>query len=311
MKSYAAKLNRLQFIVTLLLVFAMAISCFVVLSSTNNNTFAFTDDGLTSDSVKTINDLDDILLDGYADRSDGKVFKGAALSAIYNALTGKENSTLNDVKNLSTMTAAEIRAKNSEKDIVLTLDNREWTITHFTKDTDGNPIITLWLASATETSTWNNWYDGRTSSKYPSNMYSSSYVRAVALNSGTGYAAAKNANELTEVPEQDKLEHVYANLTMPKDKVKGSLTSYIVTPSKVAYQGTENQNVGGTIGGTSWTLPNEAYGTPQGTVKYYSDSNVNMSDISGKTGYSDWQNDYIWLPSLTETGFGNSITGIW
>ena len=92
--------------------------------------------------------------------------------------------------------------------------------------------------------------------------------------------------------------------------VKGSLTNFIVKPSAVAYQEDQNNNVGGTIGNIGWTLPNEAYGTPSGTVNWYNANGRNM-DYSGKSGYADWKDDYIWLPSLTETGRDETTNGIW
>ena len=54
------------------------------------------------------------------------------------------------------------------------------------------------------------------------------------------------------------------------------------------------------------TLPNEAYGVPEGTIKWPTDM-----DYSKKNGYATWKDDYIWLPSLTETGYNESIVGLW
>ena len=89
--------------------------------------------------------------------------------------------------------------------------------------------------------------------------------------------------------------------------VKGSLVDYIVTPAQVAYQETENQNAGGSIGNIGYTLSNEAYGVPGGKVNWLS-SNMNYAS---KNYYDEWKDDYIWLPSLTETGQSESVNGIW
>ncbi len=278
--------------------------CFCFVSFDNiDDVFAFNDTNIKTGAV----DIGDILLEGYSDRMDGKVFNGESMAALYEKLTGKTGAEIGDVDALGTLTAADIRAKNGNKDIVLTMDGQKWTVTHLTKDRSGNTIVTLWKASESTTHIWNPWTDNVTTYAYPSNMYSTSFVRADALNSGgNGYVATKGATTLTKVAQ--KTDHKYAKLTMPS--VKGSLTDFIVTPSQVAYQETENQTVGGSIGGLGYTLPNEAYGTPSGTVKWYVGRGKNM-DYSSKSGYADWKDDYIWLPSLTETGFSIKINGIW
>ncbi len=278
--------------------------CFCFVSFDNvDDVFAFSSSNLELGSV----DIGDILLEGYADRADGKVFNGESMTALYEKLTGKTGAEIGDVDALGTLTAADIRAKNGNKDIVLTMDGQQWTVTHLTKDSSGNTIATLWQATESATHTWNPWYDGATTYAYPSNMYSTSFVRADALNSGgNGYVAKRGATTLTKVPQ--KTDHKYARLTMPS--VKGSLTNFIVKPSAVAYQEDQNNNVGGTIGNIGWTLPNEAYGTPSGTVNWYNANGRNM-DYSGKSGYADWKDDYIWLPSVSETGVNESVNGIW
>ena len=277
--------------------------CFVSFDNIND-VFAFNTSNINSGAV----DVGDILLEGYADRTDGKVFNEDAMSALYAKLTGdKSKSEISDVDALGTLTSADIRAKNSNRDIVLTMDGQKWTVTHLTKDSSGNTIATLWQATVSAAYTWNPWYEDVTTYAYPSNMYSTSYVRADALNSGgNGYVASKGATTLTKVAQ--KADHKYARLTMPS--VKGSLTDFIVKPSAVKYQSNQNQIAGGTIGSLAYTLPNEAYGTPSGTVNWYVGEGRNM-DYSGKSGYADWKDDYIWLPSLTETGRDETTNGIW
>ncbi len=286
-----------------IIIVAVLLCCCFISFNNINDVFAFTTTNITSGAV----DVGDILLEGYADRSDGKVFNKDTMSMLYAKLTGKSGAEIGDVDALGTLTAKQIRAKNGNKDIVMNMDGQQWTVTHLTKDRSGNTIVTLWKASESITHTWNPWADNVTTYAYPSNMYSTSFLRAYALNSGgNGYVATKGATTLTKVAQ--KADHKYARLTMPS--VKGSLTDFIVTPAQVAYQETENNTVGGNIGSTGYTLPNEAYGTPSGTVKWYVGSGRNM-DYSGKSGYADWKDDYIWLPSLTETGRDETTNGIW
>ena len=298
--------NRYRLITGLsaaVVVVAVLLCCCFISFNNINDVFAFTSENIAEGAV----DIGDILLEGYADRADSKVFNGDAMAALYEKLTGKTGAEIGDVDALGTLTAKQIRAKNGNKDIVLTMDGQQWTVTHLTKDTSGSAIATLWQVSESTKHVWGSWADIATTYAYPSNMYSTSYVRADALNSGgNGYVASKGATTLTKV--EQKADHKYAKLTMPS--VKGSLTDFIVKPSAVAYQGTENNMVGGSIGNTGYTLPNEAYGTPSGTVNWYTGSGRNMN-YSSKSGYAGWKEDYIWLPSLTETGRDETTNGIW
>ncbi len=240
-----------------------------------------------------------------------KHFTGENLSKLYAAITGNANATIANVDAMLSrsgqITSSDIRATGG-KDIAVKFGDLEWTVTHLTKDTSGNTIATLWLASSADTHQWNTWSANNTTITYPSDVYGTSYIRSHGLNIGNDYVASNGAESLTPSPQS--ASHEYAKFTM--QSVKDSLTDFIVKPSAVEYQSNQNQNVGGTIGGLDWwTLPNEAYGTPSGTVKWYSSGNVNMGTLPSKTGYDAWKDDYIWLPSLTETGRNESISGIW
>ncbi len=275
--------------------------CFCFVSFDNiNDVFAFTTTNITSGAV----DVGDILLDGYADRADGKVFNGESMAALYEKLTGKTGAEIGDVDALGTLTAKQIRAKNGNKDIVLTMDRQQWTVAYLTKDNSGSTIVTLWQASNETKHQWNTWSANNTTIAYPSDVYGTSYIRSHGLNIGSDYVASNGAASLTQSPQSET--HVYARLTMPS--VKGSLTDFIVKPSGVEYQSNQNQAVGGPIGALGNTLPNDAYGTPGGKVNWYSSG---MSTLPSKTGYDAWKDDYIWLPSVTETGYQDTVNGIW
>ncbi len=263
----------------------------------------------TSGSNETVVRIEEIYK-GVDTVSNTKHFEGENLSKLYAAITGNANATIADINAMMTgsgqITSADIRAAGG-KDIAVMFGDMEWTVTHLTKDTSGNTIATLWLASSADMHQWGTWYTTETIYEYPSNMYSTSFVRAGALNSGgNGYVATQGATELTKV-EQDK-DHKYARFTMPS--VEGSLTDFIAKPSAVEYQSNQNQNAGGTIGLIGYTLANDAYETPSGIIKWYTGSNINM-DYSSKNGYADWKDDYMWLPSLTETGQSSTVNGIW
>ncbi|MDE5618383.1 MAG: hypothetical protein K2I79_02735, partial [Clostridia bacterium] len=312
------------------------IMCCIAIFTAPNNTYAFTDD-----NINNAKDVGDILLKDYATRKDGKVFNNEILADLYEQLTGVEGATLKTVgekiDSASTYggqniwNASDIRDANKiindnvSKDIILTMvDGMKWIVTSLIKvpnEEGGSDIIaTLWRADSNvrnattgeETSynhSWNSWYQNATNVTYPSNVYGTSYIRAEGLNIGGGYVASQGADSFTDIDQSE--EHPYAKFTMPS--VTGSLTSFLVKPSKVTYQEVENQYPNSTIGGVGYSLPNEAYGTPTGSTNWYSNSSktINMSTMSSKAGYTNWSNDLIWLPSLTETGESSSVYGIW
>ena len=237
-----------------------------------------------------------------------KHFSGENLSKLYDYITGSDGSKLSDVNTLLSstgeLTAQDIRSNNDSKDVTVMFGGENWHITDVTKDSDGNTIATLWLASSSDTCKWNLWQSNTPTLDYPSSMYSSSYIRAYALNSGgSGYVASTGATTLTPVAQTSS--HKFAKFTMPT--ANDALTDYIVTPAKVTYQSTQNQMAGSPIGSLGYTLPNEAWGTPSGVVNWYNAT----FNYSIKHGYSEWKDDYIWLPSLTETGYGMSDYGLW
>ncbi|MDE6551045.1 MAG: hypothetical protein K2M44_06080, partial [Clostridia bacterium] len=292
------------------IVIALVLLCYSFISPDNiDDVFAFyNDDDVLEDAI----DIGNIVLNNYDERTDGKVFNSDVMKTLYALLTGDEaKSEIDDVEALDTLTAADLRTHNNNKDIVLTLDDKKWTVTHLTKDRSGNTIVTLWLAYAQDKHQWNQWYSqDNIDLAYPSNLYSSSYIRAHGLNIGSGYVANEGDTELTELAQSDT--HTYARLTMPS--IEGSLTDFIVTPAQVAYQETENYAEINTY--LPYTLPNDAYGTPSGTIKWSNRDGIDMSIITTKDGYSEWKDDYIWLPSSAELGAGSdsyygTIDGIW
>ena len=91
------------------------------------------------------------------------------------------------------------------------------------------------------------------------------------------------------------------------DGVDNSLTEYLAKPSEVGYQETEFDE--GTMksfygyAATYYFLPNDAYSAPSGGMWY--GSMDYSSKGTSETAYDVWKDDYLWLPSLTETGISN------
>ena len=217
-------------------------------------------------------------------------------------------------------------SKQAGQEIKITFGGLDWWATYLSTDTDGNVILTLWLDESQQDawadrpadegelygfingslySDWAaDWYDSYSYNySYPSNMYGTSYIRAVTLNSGGQYALDRD--ELSQIDENDPYNgqspnSVFARFTM--EEVEGSLTQYITTPNKVSWQLDQSAVREGT---NSYNQPNDSIESPT-SGSYYSGF-----DYHGKTNYDAWQNDYLWLPSNPEVGYSSSKNGMW
>ena len=273
-----------------------------------NRTYAFNDTDLNAETAVSVGEL---LLEYYdSGKSGAKVFNSVEFKKLVDALRGEdeENSA---IENLSDKDAQAIRDLHDGKDIVVTIDDKLWTVTDLRKLDDGRVIATMWLAQSETLSKWNLWADSTTHPEYayPNNMYSTSYIRASALNSGgCGYvpnadSAKESVKKLTQIPQSES--HPYAKFTMEtvaEENRNLSLIQYIVQPKDVAYQGTETVHV---FNSNYKTSPNEAWGTPNPEIYYKP-----VMNFSTKSYYTEWAEDYLWLPSIAETG-SSAYLGIW
>ncbi len=219
------------------------------------------------------------------------------------------------------ITSADMLANNGGEEILVTLGGYTWTPTYLSYDNEGNVILTLWMNDSSElngkaydtsktfgstgTSTWNSGFSASgdvTNIPYPPNMYGTSYMSAVVLNNGGGYATSEGATELTTATQN--ADSAFALFTM----ADGGLRDFIVTPEHVSWQ-ESGQNAKALISNLSYNLPNENWGdlTKVPDTDFYSA----VYNYAEKTGNNAWNNDWLWLPSLSETGADNTSNGIW
>ena len=245
-------------------------------------------------------------------------FKDDELKKLYTYLTGEEKFSSVAKSAQSTKTSADFRDLNEGNNIALTFGGIKWDVVYLTTARNGNVILDLWQSSNWESNDItkqksmysNGWYENNEDQIYPCTMYSTSKIRVDALNAG-GYYSSKNIREnlvFLEHHEQSE-ESIYARFTM--DDASDSLTRYIVKPVDVAYQETEFNSVvsHGWVAGKDLYFPNDAYGTPQAGGEWSKDY-LNFG-LDGKDAlreyeqayYDAWKNDYLWLPSITETGY--------
>ncbi len=256
-------------------------------------------DAITSSNITTQStNLGEMLLNGYENDLTGKgyVFDKEIFWELISQIS---NGTVTDQSGLSTLgtrTSADFRSYNGDKDVVVTIDGKKWIATYLSKNSSGEPILTLWLANSEITARWHN-QSANSNGNYPNNMYGTSSVRAVTLNNGGGYAVNYNDTSLKSVTQDTKNE--WARYTMTKEQgVSESLTEFIEVPDNMSWQHTQSAKASA---GQSNDFNNDALDAG---------GNGNSGSYLAKTGYKNWAKDRLWLPSIAETGV-SGVSGIW
>ncbi len=211
-----------------------------------------------------------------------------------------------------------VLADSYDAEILIELGGLFWTPVYLSQDDQENDILTLWLADNQQDvwssrkrdegeyygflngalySDWSaNWLADHEMEKYPTNMYGTSYIRAVMLNNGGVYATSGTE---TATAEQSK-NNVFALFTMEQS----GLTEFFVTPEHVSWQ-KDGQSAKNQLS-YEYDLANENWWNETTVNGFYGKYNY-----AGQEGNDAWKDDYLWLPSLTETGYDNSHIGIW
>ncbi|MDE5616539.1 MAG: hypothetical protein K2I78_01975, partial [Clostridia bacterium] len=260
-----------------------------------------------SSGVTTTN-IGELLVDNYATRADKMVFNGSNLELLYKQMTGIPNASYDDVVTAAKekKTSADFRStKNTQtggKLITIIIDGIVWNAVYLSTNNSGEPILTLWQANSSVMAKW-NYHADDANTTIPSNMYGTSMIRNITLNAGGTYYTSNTGSGATTVPQDSN--NTYAKFTM--DSVTGSLTAFIDKPANVSWQADE---ISHKVNNYPYDFNNDAYGDVGSSVKMY----AGMVNFYGKTDYSAWANDYIWLPSMTEAGWAEDTyiaKGIW
>ncbi len=266
----------------------------------------------------------------------GELYNGdnkfnSSFNQLMQYLSGDSTASASNMNKISTMATTKSNAsvfrdkaiadKTSGLDITVTLGGLKWQAMYLSKDKDNNDILTLWLSNSNQAafverdstegnyhgfingglySSWSgNWYNEDASIAYPSNMYGTSYVRAITLNNGGLWTEGSgNTTNINSYEAEKSYSSVFAPFTM------GELAEYIVTPENISWQeyqsGKDTQN-------TNNNNSNDAWSNSMPDNGFYSSS----CNYAHKNGNDNWKNDKLWLPSITEVGRPGYTTGIW
>lgn len=184
--------------------------------------------------------------------------------------------------------ASTINAKvgNAANGLVVKLGGMEWMAASLTLaeiEEEENVVLTLYLANANGAS---QYYSNSNNNK-GNNMYSRSIVRNQLLTNATW--------SLFNTTGEDSFAE-----------------QFLVQPKYVKYQQNETQSGRSNPVGGNYHNPNDALGAQ--SSGWYSGINYQPADTYDGKRYDDWGNDYIWLPSITETGttnYVNNNSSIW
>ncbi len=229
----------------------------------------------------------------------GGSFTATSLANLMGKIMGSSTAkSYNELKAYMDKDANHARTGN-EIGAQVSLGGQTWNVVYASQTRGGDVVATLWLAASSDTQKWNNWYADKPTWTYPSNMYSSSYVRSYLT--GSSYAHSSTDGSISDA----------SLVTMTKGTQNttwrtfiSQYGNYIATPLNIEYQESESSMISNN---SSYTYLNDAYGVPS-KVNWYSAS----CDYSLKAGYNEWQHDKLWLPSYTETGgTSSSVAGLW
>ncbi len=223
--------------------------------------------------------------------ADAGEFNSEVMDDLVDKLFGDEDpveyiKTMKDAQTDSYVVPASAINKKvgTNNGLVVKLDGKEWMAASLTlADIEGeedNVILTLYLANDLGTS---QYYTSNTDTR-GNNIYSRSTIRNHLLT---------HANwSLFNTTEED-----------------GFASQFLVQPKYINYQHNETQRGRTTPIGGEYHLPNDALDTQTGGWHTKHGSGYKSDEVIGGVRYDAWGEDYIWLPSATETGMTNYING--
>jgi hypothetical protein len=269
----------------------------------------------------------DLLLTGYETRNDGIVFNANVLEELYKKVAKATNISdvtieANKAKTGNTnihsgLNSEEIRTNNGGNNLIITLGGKRWIVTSLSTKDGGEPILTLMLADNIENSQWSQYYSSKYDhAKFPWCTYGTSYIRARLLNGidgisdGSGgygkvqYSNTNSAMTLTDYSRSsDDGTYPFAIFnhrpTSSTNRADGAIADFLVQPKDVSYQRTQNMREQGTAHAGWFTMQNEACVVLPQSVGWSGTQPYNLQNVPN---YTDWGNDFLWLPSWTELG---------
>ena len=188
------------------------------------------------------------------------------------------------------------------------LGGYEWNVVAASKNQNGEVIATLWLSTGPYTSLFADaaFQDITTASDFAPGEYGMSLVRSTLVKD------ARYATSLTQDTNSDNSRYNEFWATFVTN-----YGDYIDTPYAVCgddgYQATQKATAlqAHTSSLGNFYLPNDSYKKLDNSVAVGHWMDAESAKVQECTYYGQWQDDKLWLPSITETGFSATCTGLW
>ena len=195
---------------------------------------------------------------------------------------------------------------NSNGELTIKFGGLYWYATFLTKNNSGQIILTLFLVDS------NQLYNRNKSSGALYNKYGSASWNGGASPYTDGTTTISNnygnSNIRINYFSSASTTTNTASIFNPYLKTSSNYTAmgdFIVAPKDLNTQDAQNlqktQSAKSTLG-FRYNLPNESYAS----ILNYSNPYKVLSLSASTTNYTAWQNDKLWLPSLSEVGLGSN-----
>ena len=176
-----------------------------------------------------------------------------------------------------------------------------WNVVAVSKNQQGDVIATLWLAESFYKANFSS-FTNEEISTYASSEYSMSYIRSTLM--GGNYAKDTTTSDIgTQNDTWETFVGKYCNFIDTPKNVCGTTGYQAIQEAPIYAPGIYD-----------YLCPNDAYVS----IKKDQYGKLNWGDKGNKVqklgDYGNWQNDCLWLPSSSETGYivnNNNYAGIW
>ena len=179
----------------------------------------------------------------------GSTINKSTLTALYDGLSPEKLGDFRGVEaaldtNDGHVTARKLREYNQNKDLIVTVQDKEWTVTYLSRDKDGNVIATLWLNDAGHKleisnayAPYSGGYTGGLSTAYPSNYYGSAFIRALLIGGVYSHGGAASVyNGAVNYTASTNPSTSVVSATTTWITFGQSYADYIVKPENVSWQ---------------------------------------------------------------------------
>ncbi len=272
--------------------------------------------------------------------SENQTFNEENLNKLYSYISGSLDASYETIESMLTSTKTYYDAqdfksqtvtglKYNHQNILVTIGGYDWHVMYMSDDKSGNPTLTLWMANSFNVKDSHKRMQcidlltycmagGYNSGLAEDNgVYGNSLLRAWSLNNGGKIINDDMSSMLNFAKDEDGNMIIPVSTDSPFALFTSDtlgFTDFVTTPRNISWQ--ENTQYYNQIDSNGEkTQVNRQYANDSWSnvdIKMGDDTTYTMSD---KAHVSDWADDYLWIPSVSEainiTVGSTQMVGIW